>query len=277
MDKIFKLEGHQVIATLGGDPNNPPVFFIHGWMSHRGIWQQTIQALESRYYCVGMDLLGYGASDKPANSDYSLPAHAGRLLKLADQLGFSHFSLVGHSMGGQIALYIATILAPQRVDKIVSVSGVVTGRLSDRVERLIYPLVQLGRRFPGVYGLARPLLNFSPFVNFAFQPWFYDMNSLPLEAWAADRNIACNQACAVPNDEARKSIRAINLVKYLHKIKVPNLLIHGEEDGTVPVEQATLARDVIPNNNLALIKKCGHFPMYEKPGQYLKAMALMFQ
>ena len=100
--------------------------------------------------------------------------------------------------------------------------------------------------------------------------------SLPFEAWKADRLVVCNPLGAIPNDEAGKSIRATSLIKYLHKIKGPTLLIHGEEDATVPVEQATLARDVIPNNNLALFKKCGHYPMYEKPNQYLKALALIF-
>lgn len=276
MDEIYKIEGHQLITSISSDPNNPPIFLIHGWISHRGVWQQTMRALESKYYCIAPDLLGFGASDKPAGADYSLPAQAQRILKLADQLGFSHFSLIGHSMGAQIAMYIAAILAPQRVDKLLSIGGVYTGQLSNKVEKTNIPLIGLARKVPALYSMARSLVDFGPFVNLAFGGWFYDMNSLPLEAWKADRIIACNPAGAVPNDEAGKSIHATSMIKYLHKIKGPTLLIHGEEDGTVPVEQATLARDVIPNNNLALFKKCGHYPMYEKPNQYLKALALIF-
>jgi abhydrolase domain-containing protein 6 len=276
MDKIFRIEGHQVLTSLSGDANNPPVFLVHDWMSHRGVWQQTIRALEAKYYCVAPDLLGFGASDKPVDADYALPAQAQRILKLADQLGFSHFSLIGHGMGAQLALYIATVLAPQRVDKLLSVAGAVTGQFSDRVEKQDMRLAGLARKIPALYGMARSLANFSPFVNWAFRAWIYDMKALPLKAWEADRLIACNQLCAIPYADAAKSMRATSLVKYLHKIKGPNLLIHGEEDGSVPVEQATLARDIIPNNNFALIKKCGHYPMYEKQGQYLKALALIF-
>lgn len=276
MDKVFRIEGHQVIASLNGDPNNPPIFLVHDWMSHRGVWQQTIRALEGNYYCISPDLLGFGASDKPSSADYGLPAQSQRILKLADQLGFSHFSLIGHGMGGQLALYIAAILAPQRVDKLLNVDGGVTGRFSGRVETQDMKLVGLARKFPALYGMALALIDFAPFRNWAFAAWFYDMKNLPLEAWQADRAIACNRACAISYDDAGKSMRATNLIKYLHKIKGPTLLIHGEDDAVVPVEQATLARDVIPNNNLALIKKCGHFPMYEKTGQYLKALALIF-
>ena len=125
--------------------------------------------------------------------------------------------------------------------------------------------------------MARSLVNFGPYVNWAFRPWFYDMKSLPLKAWEADRIIASNRACAVSYDETGKSIQLINLVKYLHKIKVPVLLIHGENDGVVPVEQAILAQDTITNHQLAIIKKCGHFPMYERSNHYLKALGLMFQ
>lgn len=54
----------------------------------------------------------------------------------------------------------------------------------------------------------------------------------------------------------------------------PTLLIYGEDDRTVPIEQAYIAQSAIPNNDLALLKKCGHFPMLEKPGLYLKALAM---
>ena len=275
MDKVFQLEGHQLIANINGDPQNPPIFLIHGWLSHRGVWQETIRALEEKYYCIAPDLLGFGGSDKPANIDYSLPAQAQRILKLADQLGFSHLSLIGHSMGAQIAYYIASILAPQRVDKLASIAGVVTGRLSDKAESHAR-FVGLGRKLPALYGVAASLNNFGPYVNWNYRLWFYDIQSLPLESWVTDRNAASNRACAISYDETGKSIKKTNLVKYLHKIRGPVLLIHGEEDAVVPAEQAYLAQTIIPNNDLALIKKCGHFPMYEKTHHYLKALALMF-
>lgn len=275
MDKVFRMEGHQVIATLSGDPNNPPIFMIHGWLSHRGVWQSTIRALEGKYYCIAPDLLGYGASDKPANADYSLEAQAGRIFKLADQLGIANFSLIGHSMGGQMALHIASNLAPKRIDKLVSVSGVVTGSLSDRVKNNI-KVIQFGRKWPGIYDIGRSLINFRPYMKWACGSWFYDMKAMPYENWEVDRMALTNRACAISYDETWNAIRSINLVKYLHKIKIPVLLIHGENDNVVPLEQAMIAQDTIPNHQLALFKKCGHFPMYEKPGHYLKALTMLF-
>jgi pimeloyl-ACP methyl ester carboxylesterase len=276
MDKVFRLEGNQILVTLAGDPANPPIFLIHGWTLHRGMWESTIRALEGKYYCIVPDLLGHGASDKPANADYSLEAQANRIFKLADQLGFSRFSIIGHSMGGQIALYIACSLAPQRVDRVVTIGGVVTGKLTENVEKLNVKMLQAGRKVVALYDIARSLINFSPYVNWAFRSWFYDIKSIPLKTWEADRMSVTNRACAISYDETWKSIRSINLVKYLHKIKGPVLIIHGEDDGVVPVEQGVLAQDTIANHQFALIKKCGHFPMYEKPNHYLKALAMIF-
>lgn len=277
MDKVIKIErSHQIIVSLNGDSKNPAILLIHGWISHRGVWQQTIRALESKYYCVSMDLLGFGASDKPAEADYSLPTQAQRITRLAEMLELPRYSLIGHSMGGQMAMYIATILAPRNVDKLVSVGGVVTGRLAPNVEKTNLPMVRLARRWPGLYGLARSLASFRPAANWIFRPWFYDMNALPFEAWEADRLAATNPASAIPTDEAGKSMRETKMEKYLHKVKAETLLIAGQEDGTVPVEQAYLAQTIIPNNQLAIIKKCGHYPMYEKTGQYLKALSLIF-
>ena len=276
MDKVFRIEGNQIIVTLAGDPANPPVFLIHGWMLQRGIWESTIRALEGKYYCIAPDLLGHGASDKPANADYSLEAQAQRIFKLADQLGIQKFSMIGHSMGGQMALYIACSLAPQRVEKIATIGGVVTGELSPRVEKMNVKMVQLGRKMLALYDISRSLINFGPFVNWAFRSWFYDMKSVPLKTWEAERLSVTNRACAVSYDETYKALHSVNLVKYLHKVKIPVLIIHGENDGVVPVEQAMIVQDTVTNHQLALFKKCGHFPMYEKPNHYLKALAMMF-
>jgi abhydrolase domain-containing protein 6 len=276
MDKIIKIKGQQVIVSLDGDPNNPPIFLIHGWGSHRGVWRQTVPVLQQKYYCVSVDLLGFGGSDKPDDVDYSIAMQGARIVYIADTLGFKHFSLLGHSMGGQIAFYIASMLAPERVDNLVSVGGVVTGQLSERAQKVNIRLAHLARQWRFLYSLGRNLINFRPYANWIFRVWFFDMNNPPFESWEVDRLAALNPLCAVSLDEAAKAIAAVDTSKYLHKIKARTLLIHGKQDGAVPVEQAELAQTIIPNNDLALIEKCGHFPMYEKPKNYLKALALIF-
>jgi pimeloyl-ACP methyl ester carboxylesterase len=275
METTYTVNGHKIVATVEGDPKNPPVFLIHGWMSHRGVWRQTLPALESKYYCIALDLLGFGNSEKPDDGDYSIQMQGRRIVAIADALGYKKFSLVGHSMGGQISMCIASMLAPERVEKLVSVAGVVTGQLSDPVEKgLFMRLFKLGRNRPWMYRASRPMMNNRLYVNWAFRPWFYDIKKMPLRDFTIDRNFAINPACHISIYEAGEAIHALDISKHLYKVKAPTLLIHGEEDATVPVEQAYIAQTTIPNNDLAILKKCGHFPMYEKTGQYLKALAM---
>lgn len=274
METTYTVNGQRISANVEGDPKNPPVFLIHGWMSHRGVWRQTIPALERKYHCVAVDLLGFGNSEKPDDADYSIQMQGRRIVAIADALGFQKFSLIGHSMGGQIAMCIASMLAPERVDKLVSVAGVVTGQLSEDVENKIYPSVQFGHKRPWVYRLSRALMNNRLYVNWAFRPWFYDIKKMPLRDFTIDRSYALNPAGHISIYQAGQAIHNLDISKHLRNVNAPTLLIHGEDDLTVPVEQAYIAQTALPNNNLAILKKCGHFPMYEKTGLYLKALAM---
>src|SRR6187549_3296243 len=94
---VSTTDGVVTYQTMG-DPANPPLMFIHGWLSHGGIWTDTMTALAGAFYCVAVDLLGHGDSDKPGCGDYSISAQAGRVLAVADALEFEQFGVIGHSM-----------------------------------------------------------------------------------------------------------------------------------------------------------------------------------
>lgn len=276
METSFTVNGHRITATVEGNPKNPAVFLLHGWMSHRGVWRQTLPVLEQKYHCIALDLLGFGNSDKPDNGDYSIPMQGRRIVAIADAMGVQKFSLVGHSMGGQIAMCIASMLAPERIEKLVSVAGVVTGQLSEWVEKKIYPMVKFGYNRPWFYRLNRLMMNQRLYVNWIFRPWFYDIRNIPLRDFSPDRSFALNPACHASIYHAGQAIHNLDVSKHLRKIKAPTLLIHGENDLTVPIEQAYIAQSAMPDSDLAILKKCGHFPMFEKTGLYLKALAMVF-
>ncbi len=176
------LEGHKLTYTTAGDPATPPVMLLHGWMSYRGVWQQTIAALQDRYYCVAVDLLGFGDSDKPHDADYSICAQGQRVLQLADAMGWDRFTLIGHSMGGQIALCIASMLAPRHITCVISVAGVVSARLTPFVETVNYKLIALSQVFPQMFAVLRRLSRqrwvvYSPLSG--FKTWFYRVDAVP--------------------------------------------------------------------------------------------------
>ena len=244
---------------------------IHGWSSYHGVWRQTVEAFKESHYCVLVDLLGFGESDKPEGADYSIEAQGQRILSLTDILGLDQFALMGHSMGGQIALCIASMLTPSRVTKLISVGGVVTARLMPRAET-VYWLTATGAVFPGLYSLARWLSRYRWYAHLFFRPWFYKMDVIPFKAWQMDRYMALQPGGHAALYKAGQAIHNLNLTAYLAQIVAPTLAIFGQQEGAVYVSDGSLVEQYVPDSRLVLIDQCGHFPMYEQPQRYLAAL-----
>lgn len=272
MTTYLQIDKQNIAYTEAGSPSNPPIIFVHGITSHRGVWTRTITSLQDRFHCIALDLLGFGDSDKPKDGDYAIATQAERVLKAADQFGFDKFTAVGHSMGGQIATYITATLAPQRVSKLISVDGVVTGKLSGNVQNVKRLLVVVGQRIPSLYSLMRTLCKWKPAACWAFDHWFYKAEEIPFDAWAADRFYTTDSGIAQSTIRAWDSLNMTDLTCALKNIAVPTLVIFGKQDGTVPVSQAHLFKEQLPAAQLVLIDECGHFPMYEKFNEYIKPL-----
>jgi len=268
--QTITLDGNLLTYSDVGRADAPPLILIHGWLSYRGVWRQTIEAFKEHYRCVAVDLLGFGDSDKPAEADYSIEAQGRRVLKLADALGIRQFTVIGHSMGGQIALCIASILAPERVTKVVSVSGVVAARLMPFVEKFTYKSVALAKSMPVLYDIMRWLLRYRwvAYSPSGFRTWFYRMDVLPFEDWATDRYMAFQPGIHHAVYWAGEAIHGLNLTAHLPRITSPTLAIFGCQDAVVPVSDGELVKKHVPNGQLALLDQCGHFPMYEMPERY---------
>lgn len=273
MTAFIDIDGDCIAYTSAGALSNPPVLLLHGIMSHRGVWSRTIEILEQDFHCIAIDHLGFGESDKPKNGDYSIARQAERALKVADHFGFKKFIVIGHSMGGQVATYLAANLAPHRVHKLVSVDGVVTGKLSDRTQNLNRLLVVVGAKVPVIYDVFRRLFDVSkPLAHWGFRVWFYQPEALPFDSWKLDRHIAMNSQIATSALRAWNSLAVTNLTPCLSEIIAPTLVIFGKQDGTVPVEQAHLFKEKLPGARLELIDQCGHFPMYETFDHYIEPL-----
>ena len=272
MTNFLTIDGDHIAYTSAGSPSNPPVLLIHGLMSHHGVWARTMERLKDRFFCVAFDLPGFGDSDKPKNGNYAIAKQAARTLEIADHFGFERFTVIGHSMGGQIATSLAASLAPERVQKLVSVDGVVTGKLADKVQNLTRQMVAIGAKFPAAYRLSRVLVEWKPLGCWMFEAWFYKPQRLPFNSWKLDRRMAMNSEIAPSTPKAWDSLNATNLTVHLRNIISPTLVIFGKQDGTVPVEQAYIFKDQLSSAQLLIIDNCGHFPMYEKFEDYMTTL-----
>lgn len=271
-DNLIQLGEYQLSYSTSGRESSPALIMIHDWMSHYKVWDQTMKVLSLSHHCIAMDLLGFGDSPKPGNGDYSITAQARRILELADSMDLEHFDLIGHSMGGQIALYLTAKLAPERVNKLISVAGVVSGKVTRRMELSTIPMVALGARLPFLYGLVGRLSRSKLFSNMIFRRWFYKMNSLPFDDWKLDREMASQRDIHISAYKALVSMRSLDLTPDLQAINKPVLAICGKQDGSVPISESQLIQEHSQNSLLRIIERCGHYPMYEQRDAYLDSL-----
>lgn len=271
--QFLAVEGGNIAYRVSGNPEAQPIILIHGWLEDYYGWDSTIAFLKNQYYCISLDLFGFGQSDKPLTGDYTIHAQARRVVALADALNLERFYLIGHSMGGQIALTIASQIAPERVIRLISVAGVVSGAIHPatmatavRIARLPLPLLQTVTR------LSRPLRELRWWSNRQFKPSFYKIKTLPFERWQPLRYSATLPGTGIAMKKAGESILATDITAYLAAIPCPVLALFGKYDHVVMPSEGQLVADHVPQGEVMYIEQCGHFPNWEKPEMYESIM-----
>lgn len=105
------------IAYVDSGGDGPPIVLIHGLSSWTGFWEYQIPALAKTHRVLALDLPGYGASGRP-DAPYTPPWYASVVASWMEGLGVPHAAVMGHSMGGQIAMTLA-LDHPERVDALI--------------------------------------------------------------------------------------------------------------------------------------------------------------
>jgi pimeloyl-ACP methyl ester carboxylesterase len=103
--------------------SGPAVLLIHGFLGSTFTWRTVVPALAPAHRVIAMDLAGFGYSDRSPGLDFSLEGQAKRAARLLDALGVGSAAVVGHSLGGGVAEWLAAT-APQRVSHLVLVAAV---------------------------------------------------------------------------------------------------------------------------------------------------------
>ena len=126
-----RLHGHDMHYVHAGD--GPPLVFIHGVLGSHRVWRHLASEMAETHTVLAPDLFGCGGSSARPAADYSLGGHAGVVRDLLDVFGIEHTIMVGHSLGGGIALEFA-YLFPKRVQGLVLVAS---GGLGSEVNVLL--------------------------------------------------------------------------------------------------------------------------------------------
>ena len=264
------IHGAQVAYRRAG--TGPVLLLIHGIAGSSRSWSGVMGLLARDFTVVAPDLLGHGESAKPPG-DYSLGAYANGLRDLMAVLGIDRATLVGHSLGGGIALQLA-YQHPECCERLVLVDS---GGLGREVTWLLRCLT-----LPGAE-LLMPVL-FPPQVR----GWgdsvarFLDHNGFrsgrAAESWRAYASLTdpANRRAFVRTlravvDPGGQSVSAIDRL-YL-AASFPTLIVWGDQDRIIPVAHGHLAHQALPGSRLEIIEGAGHFPHVEQPGQLAEVVA----
>ncbi len=258
--QVLANDGARIDASVSGLRQGDAVVFIHGFPFARAIWDAQADALATTHFVVRADLRGAGASEIP-QGPYLMETHAGDVAALLDALGIERATLVGHSMGGYVALAFARMFT-ERLERLALISSRLAGdtpeqaaarrALADRIDRegsiepvieaylprLLAPQTRTGRR--GVVERA------------------YEI---------ARQNDARGAAGTLRGMALRAAADDI-----AEELEVPVLVVAGACDELLSLGDARATAERFPSGALAVCGESGHLPMMEEPALVTAAL-----
>jgi pimeloyl-ACP methyl ester carboxylesterase len=258
-----ELHGHRAVYRVAGD--GPTVVLIHGMVNSSRHWEGVATRLAATHRVIAPDLIGHGDSATP-RGDYSLGAHAASIRDLLTAIGVERATLVGHSLGGGVAMQFFYQF-PQRTERLVLVSS---GGLGHEVS----PLLRAAA-LPGSAALLR--LATRPRALTALVATGAALrergNSTGVYLQAVARALtplqdpgsrrAFLQTLRSVIDARGQRVGASDRLYLLGDL--PTLIVWGGRDRTIPLAHGRRAAEEIPNCRFETLPGAAHFPNLEDP------------
>ncbi len=250
--RVLSVDGAGIHYVEAGE--GPALVLIHGLGASTFTFRRVLPELARRFRVVAIDLKGFGFSERPSG-DYSLSTQADLVRQVMDQLGIGKASMLGHSMGGVVAMRLA-LACPERVERLILASSA-----SD---------ADLGRHAWGAAAAGRMLPVVAPFTfhnrrfrELSLRSGYYDPTGCTedvIEGYMLPGHI-------------RGYLRALgNTMAHWRRdpplrpseITQPTLVLWGAEDRWLPPSRGERLHGLIPNSRLALVSGGGHLFLEEQ-------------
>ena len=270
--EIRVVHGHRRAFVRAG--NGPALLLLHGIGNNCQTWGGVIDRLAETHTVIAPDLLGHGASDKP-RGDYSIAAYANGMRDLLSVLDIEQATVVGHSLGGGIALQFAYQF-PERCERLAVVGS---GGLG--------PELSAGLRaatLPGAELVLTLLTDVSAPLRFGFQTL---ERFGEIAGWRRLRDLAeAGEALLALKDvEARRAFlrtlrgvvdargQAVTALDRLYLAdSIPMLVIWGARDPIVPARHAETVRGLVPSARIEVFTEAGHWPHLDEPDRFVDVL-----
>lgn len=263
------IHGYKRAFRIAG--SGPAILLIHGIGDNSTTWAGIHAKLAQRFTVIAPDLLGHGKSDKP-RADYSAAAYANGMRDLLSVLEIERVTIIGHSLGGGVAMQFAYQF-PQLVERLILVgAGGVTKDVNIALRfaslpmgaealallrlPLVLPAVQLLGRVAGLAigstALGQDLPNMLRILNDLPEPTASSAFTRTLRAVVDWRGqiVTMLDRC------------------YLTQA-VPVQIIWGQKDSVIPVRHAHMAHAAMPGSQLEIFENAAHFPFHDDPARFL--------
>jgi len=257
------IHGHRRAFVKVG--SGPALLLLHGLGCDHTTWNPVIDRLAESFTVIAPDLLGHGRSDKP-RADYSVGGYANGMRDLLTVLGIDRVTVVGHSLGGGVAMQFAYQF-PERTERLVLVAP---GGLGPEVTPLIRAVTTPG--FHQVMGLLT-----LPGIRHAGLLGLHTLSRLPSPA-TRDLGEVAHIYESFRDPDARAAIRHVvrAVVDWRGQIitmadrayltaAMPICVVWGDEDHVIPTHQARSVAVLAPDARIELLADSGHFPHKDHP------------
>ncbi len=275
-DYGYEIKFHSIkninVATIDEGSSDDLIILIHGLGSNAKGWIKNIFELSKNNRVIALDLPGYGKSQK-GYFQYSMDFYAEIIKQLSEQVSYKSLSLVGHSMGGQIAM-VTALNYPKIVDKLVLISSAGFETFTEGeaawFKKVVTPELIKDTPIRNIdINLKSNFYNYTDEAEFMITERIQmrKANGFDLYCYAVAENVA----------------GMVNAPVYekLEKILQPTLILFGENDGLIPNPYlhggftkviAEIGNEKIPNSELVMFPESGHFVQFEKADQVNKTI-----
>ncbi len=269
------LHGHRIAYRQAG--SGPALVLIHGITSSSATWERVMPYLARHYTVIAPDLVGHGESDKP-RGDYSLGAHASSVRDLLVVLGHERASVVGHSLGGGIAMQFAYQF-PERCERLALVDSGGLGRDVNVLLRaatlpgaeFVLPLLAATRVLDAGRLAGRLLAGFGLHARTDIEEIARGHATLS-DAEARAAFVHTLRSVVEPGGQRVDASNRLYLSAH-----IPFLLVWGENDSVIPVAHGRSTHDLLPASRLEVFASSGHFPQLDEPHRFVDVLVDFLQ
>lgn len=267
--RTVDVHGHPVNFIEAG--SGPVLLLIHGMAGTCANWEAVIEPLAINHTVIAPDFPGHGAS-APGGGDYSLGSLASGLRDLMLALGHERATLVGHSLGGGVALQF-TYQFPEMVERLALVSSgglgpdvspILRAAALPGAELFISATAGVGSRVGSVVGRGLGLVGLRPSTDLAEVTRGYATLTDPERRKAF---VATLRSVVGTQGQRVAALDKLYLAEAL-----PLLIVWGENDPIIPADHAREAHAQLPGSRLEIFEDTGHVPQLERPGRFIAVL-----